>query len=83
MDMYRKLLQFRNEKQLCYNAIITQRNFCNTIHKDKNSVLSSLNQKNVLCFLGKLKDEKGYDKLDSYIKFDLQQNENKLSLIHI
>ena len=78
MDKYRKLLQFQNEKKLCYNAIITQRHFCNTIHKDKNSVLSSSNQKKILGLMGKLKDEKEYDKLDSYMKLVLQQNENKL-----
>ena len=37
-NMYSKLLNFHNEKQLCYNAIITQKNFCNTIYKDKSSV---------------------------------------------
>ena len=45
IQMYRKLLNFNNEKQLCYNAIITQKNFCNTIHKDRSSVLSTFNQK--------------------------------------
>ena len=53
-------------------------NFCNTIHKDKSSVLSSSNQEKILCLLRKMKNENEYKELDSYVKLVLQQNGNKL-----
>ena len=37
---YFKQLILSNEKQLCFHVIITQQNFTNTIHIDKDSNLS-------------------------------------------
>ena len=39
MSLYKKVLNIRNEKELCKQTIITQNNFHNSIHKDTGSVL--------------------------------------------
>ena len=39
MNYMKRSLYKRDAKSLCYNAIITQRNFFKSIHLDKNSIL--------------------------------------------
>ena len=40
MNCMKKILCKRDAKSLCYNSIITQRNFCNSIHLDKKAIFS-------------------------------------------
>ena len=48
MSLYKKVLNIRNEKELCKQTIITQNNFHNSIHKDTGSVLEGGYQDEVL-----------------------------------
>ena len=40
MNYMKNILCKRDAKNLCYNSIITQRNFCNSIHLDRKSIFS-------------------------------------------
>ena len=77
MLLYRQILNFKNEKQLCFNSIITQKKFCNTIHRDNNSVLGNENKKKVLNFLKVLRNEKK-SPIHEYVDLVLSFNHQKL-----
>ena len=48
MTYYRRKLGLVNEKQLCFHAIVTQRHFFNSVHKDKSAFLSSASQDEIV-----------------------------------
>ena len=48
MTYYGRKLGLVNEKQLCFHAIMTQRYFFNSVHKDKSAFLSTTSQSKIL-----------------------------------
>mgnify|MGYP003327179317 CR=1 FL=1 len=48
INYMKRSLYKRNAKSLCYNAIITQRNFFNSIHLDKKSVFSEESKRKIM-----------------------------------
>ena len=75
---YQRQLSMINEKQLCFHAIITQRNFFNTIHIDKSSVLSNQSKHTILNKIEYRKKRKNYNNEDRYVMEVLDNNQNQL-----
>ena len=71
MTLYRQLLGLRNLKDLCEQTIVTQNNFHNTVHIDKQSILNSDETKKVLKHsrLGKSKSEEANSYMHRMVQF--------------
>ena len=54
MNYYKQKLLLKNETDLCYNSILTQNNFHNSVHIDKRSILSETSQTKIL--FGRIND---------------------------
>ena len=78
MNYYKQKLLLRNETDLCYNSILTQNNFHNSVHIDKRSILSNISQSRIQNDL--IYDLKKESMVFSnrYITTVLEYNQNKL-----
>ena len=74
---YQRKLQMHNEKQLCSNAIVTQRHFFNSIHRDKSAILSHKSKNMILNNLKEVKHNKDINE-NRYINEILRDCNNNL-----
>ena len=76
MNYMKRILNKRDAKSLCYNSIITQRNFNNSIHKDKKSVFSKESTATMKTYMSNSCEIKNLNHANQYVQPVLEHTNN-------